>query len=52
MDDNDYDFEDVEQAAWDAAWDPECEATDGCIVEPDGYCEHGCPSILIAEGMI
>ena len=23
------------------------EATDGCIVEPDGHCEHGCQSWLI-----
>jgi len=28
------------------------EATDGCDVEPDGYCEHGCPSWLIEMGMI
>ena len=25
---------------------------EGCDVEPDGRCEHGCPSILIALGMI
>lgn len=24
----------------------------GCEVEPDGRCEHGCPSALIAAGMI
>ena len=24
-----------------------CEATDGCIVEPDGTCPHGCNSWLI-----
>jgi hypothetical protein len=24
-----------------------CEATDGCIVEPDGICEHGCKSWLL-----
>jgi len=29
-----------------------CTATDGCIVEPDGYCEHGCPSWLIVAGLI
>ena len=29
-----------------------CEATDGCWVEPDGYCEHGKPSWLIAMGLI
>ena len=26
--------------------------TEGCQVEPDGVCEHGCPSILRAAGMI
>lgn len=25
---------------------------EGCEVEPDGRCEHGCPSILLALGMI
>ena len=29
-----------------------CEATDGCIVEPDGICEHGCKSWLLELGMI
>ena len=29
-----------------------CEATDGCWVEPDGRCEHGKPSWLLALGMI
>lgn len=24
-----------------------CQATDGCIVEPDGICPHGCNSWLI-----
>jgi len=35
-------------------WDNDgiCEATDGCIVEPDGTCEHGCPSWLIRLGFI
>jgi len=35
-------------------WEAEgfCEATDGCIVEPDGTCEHGCPSWLIVLGLI
>ena len=28
------------------------EATDGCWVEPDGECEHGHPSWLIAMGLI
>ena len=26
------------------------EATDGCTVEPDGTCEHGCNSWLIELG--
>jgi hypothetical protein len=25
---------------------------EGCEVEPDGRCEHKCPSILLAMGMI
>lgn len=25
---------------------------DGCEVEPDGRCPHGCPSVLIATGVI
>ena len=29
-----------------------CEATDGCWVEPDGYCEHGCDSWLVKLGLI
>jgi len=33
-------------------YDTTCEATDGCIVEPDGYCPHGFPSWLIAMGLI
>ena len=29
-----------------------CEATDGCVVEPDGTCNHGCPSWLLELGLI
>lgn len=29
-----------------------CEATDGCIVEPDGYCAHAHPSWLLKLGWI
>ncbi len=25
---------------------------EGCETDPDGRCEHGCPSVLIALGMI
>jgi hypothetical protein len=32
--------------------DGEAEATDGCIVEPDGTCEHGHPSWLLYLGFI
>jgi hypothetical protein len=28
------------------------EATDGCIVETDGVCPHGCKSWLLVLGMI
>jgi hypothetical protein len=36
------------------AWmiDDVCEATDGCIVEPDGMCPHGHPSWLLRLGLI
>jgi len=29
-----------------------CKAIDGCWVEPDGTCEHGYPSWLLALNMI
>ena len=29
-----------------------CEATDGCVVEPDGACSHGYPSWLLELGLI
>jgi hypothetical protein len=29
-----------------------CEATDGCVVEPDGVCPHGAESWLIVLGQI
>jgi hypothetical protein len=25
---------------------------EGCEVEPDGRCEHGCPSVMLALGII
>lgn len=31
-------------------WNAGCEATDGCWVEPDGWCEHGYPSWMIYLG--
>ncbi len=30
---------------------PAC-CDEGCVVEPDGECEHGCPSLLIVLGII
>jgi hypothetical protein len=30
---------------------PAC-CSEGCEVEPDGHCEHGCPSVLVAAGLI
>jgi len=35
-------------------WLNDCvaQATDGCAVEPDGYCEHGQPSWLVKLGYI
>jgi hypothetical protein len=30
---------------------PAC-CSEGCEVEPDGCCEHGHPSVLIALGMV
>ena len=29
-----------------------CKATDGCTVEPDGICPHGCQSWLLELGLI
>lgn len=30
---------------------PAC-CIEGCETEPDGRCEHGCPSVLVAAGVI
>lgn len=32
--------------------DGNCEATDGCLIEPDGICYHGHPSWLLRLGLI
>ena len=42
------DLETLESWLWDAV----VEATDGCLVEPDGTCPHGYPSWLIELGLI
>lgn len=47
-------YEDVEEFLEDTCSDsivPAC-CDEGCEVEPDGRCEHGCPSVLIALGLI
>jgi len=33
-------------------WDGVAKATDGCRVEPDGVCPHGCESWLLKLGLI
>lgn len=35
-------------------WEAEgqCQATDGCVVEPDGTCPHGKDSWLLVLGLI
>lgn len=46
--DNTFDF--MEEACRDSVV-PAC-CVHGCEVEPDGRCEHGCPSPLIVMGFI
>ncbi len=41
----------VEEALFDQSACPAL-CTEGCDVEPDGACPHGCPSVLLAIGMI
>ena len=44
-------LEDVlEQATSDSIAPALCD--EGCEVEPDGHCPHGCPSILLEVGII
>lgn len=43
-------FEDMEEILSDSVVPALCD--EGCEVEPDGRCEHGCPSVLIAMGVI
>ena len=40
----------VRHASFDATA-PAC-CSEGCIVEPDGTCPHGCPSVLLVIGLI
>lgn len=43
-------YELLEAAASDSVCPSVCE--EGCQVEPDGRCEHGYPSVLLAAGLI
>lgn len=43
-------FSFVRHASFDATA-PAC-CSEGCVVEPDGTCPHGCPSVLLVIGMI
>ncbi len=43
---------DMEETMMTELIDGYCESTDGCSVEPDGFCEHGHPSWLIYWGVI
>ena len=47
-------FESITEAIEEASTGGDCIATceKGCIVEPDGFCTHDQPSILLALGLI
>jgi hypothetical protein len=40
----------IEEGAYDSIV-PAC-CKEGCEVEPDGRCEHGCPSVMLKLGVI
>ena len=42
------DFEQIREWVYDSL----CETLEGDIIEPDGHCPNGCPSWLIALGLI
>ena len=45
----------LQEAVYDGDCPVLCKCKDGDCgdeVEPDGHCEHGCPSILLAVGII
>lgn len=47
-------FESIDEMLKHATFDsvsPAC-CDEGCETEPDGRCEHGCPSVLMAAGLI
>ncbi len=45
-------FDDLMAALEEQHNDGLCDATDGCIVETDGQCPHGCPSWLVKLGVL
>lgn len=50
----DYGYDDVSEFLQEVCQDsivPAC-CSDGCEVEPDGTCEHDCPSVLLALNLI
>lgn len=46
--------EEIDDKLFELATDGTTEAlcTEGCIVEPDGHCPHGCPSLLLELELI
>jgi hypothetical protein len=49
-----YEYDDLEEFIESFNGDsiaPAC-CSEGCEVEPDGVCQHGCPSVLLALGLI
>lgn len=44
-----HDIEDITECTGSIV--PAC-CSEGCECEPDGECEHGCPSVLLASGLI
>lgn len=40
----------LEEVGYDSVVPALCD--ESCEVEPDGRCEHGCPSVLVALGLI
>ncbi len=50
LEDEDKYMEAAEDATSDSVVPAMC--TEGCEVEPDGHCPHGCPSLLLAMGVI
>lgn len=50
----DYGYDDISEFVQEMCQDsvvPAC-CSDGCEVEPDGICEHGCKSVLLSLNLI